>query len=72
MQDLDVHPHRAVRGGQSAPDNARRTSRLHAFIETETAEKLPWATTPAKRSFERFPAMEDYAGLMQDYQDSMV
>jgi len=42
------------------------------FIETETAEKLPWATTPAKRSFERFPAMEDYAGLMQDYQDSMV
>ena len=41
-------------------------------IETETAEKLPWATTPAKRSFERFPAMEDYAGLMQDYQDSMA
>jgi len=37
------------------------------FIETQTAEKLPWASTPAKRSFERFPAMEDYEGLMRDY-----
>ena len=37
------------------------------YIETWTREKLPWATTPAIRSFEEFPAAEDYAGLMQAY-----
>lgn len=37
------------------------------FLETQTAEKLPWATTPARRSFERFPAMEEYAGLIAEY-----
>jgi len=37
------------------------------FIEMQTAEKLPWATTPARHSFERFPAMEDYERLTQDY-----
>ena len=42
------------------------------FIETQTAEKLPWATTPARHSFERFPAMEDYERLTGDYQMSQA
>ena len=37
------------------------------FIETWTAEKLPWATTPATHSFERFPPLEAYEALMRDY-----
>ena len=37
------------------------------FIETYTSEKLPWATTPALHSFERFPQMTDYAGLVAEY-----
>jgi hypothetical protein len=37
------------------------------FMETFTREKLPWATTPAVRSFDGFPAFEDYAGLIEAY-----
>lgn len=37
------------------------------FMETMTAEKLPWASTPAKHSFKGFPAMEDLPGLMAEY-----
>jgi hypothetical protein len=37
------------------------------FIDTQTAEKLPWATTPARHSFERFPPMEEYAALIAEY-----
>ena len=37
------------------------------FIETWTREKLPWVTTPAVHSFAGFPALEDYAGLTQEY-----
>ncbi len=37
------------------------------FIESYTSEKLPWATTPARHSFEKFPAMKDYAGLVAEY-----
>jgi hypothetical protein len=37
------------------------------FIETQTAEKLPWATTPAKHSFERFPEPEEFPALMQAF-----
>lgn len=37
------------------------------FMETMTSEKLPWATTPAQRSYEGFPAMEDIPGLMEDF-----
>jgi hypothetical protein len=43
------------------------TSGLEPFIETQTAEKLPWATTPAKHSFERFPPMDEYLSLIQAY-----
>ena len=37
------------------------------FIETFTCEKLPWATTPAVHSYERFPPPGDYERLMADY-----
>jgi hypothetical protein len=37
------------------------------FIETYTSEKLPWATTPAVHSFERFPPFEQLPALLQDY-----
>lgn len=37
------------------------------WMETQTAEKLPWATTGASVSFERFPAMEDYQDLIARY-----
>jgi hypothetical protein len=37
------------------------------YIETATSEKLPWATTPAVHSFERFPDFEAYAELTKGY-----
>ena len=37
------------------------------WLETQTAEKLPWAVTGAERSVERFPAMEEYQGLIAAY-----
>lgn len=37
------------------------------FVETQTAEKLPWAVTPARHSYERFPDYEEWAGLAEDY-----
>jgi hypothetical protein len=42
-------------------------SGMEPFMETQTAEKLPWATTPAKHSFERFPQPEDFGRLMAEY-----
>lgn len=42
-------------------------SGLEPFIETQTAEKLPWATTPAVHSFERFPPMDEYLSLLEAY-----
>ncbi len=37
------------------------------FIETWTREKLPWATTPARHSFEALPAVEDYERLTREF-----
>jgi hypothetical protein len=37
------------------------------FIETMTAEKLPWADTPAKHSYAGFPPPEDYGRLMTEF-----
>lgn len=37
------------------------------FIETWTREKLPWATTPARHSFEEFPPMDAFADLVAAY-----
>ena len=38
------------------------------YVETYTSERLPWATTPAIRSFDQFPQFEDYETLVQEYQ----
>lgn len=40
------------------------------WAETQTAEKLPWAATGAQKSFQRFPAMEDYQGLIAEYRSA--
>lgn len=37
------------------------------FIETMTSERLPWATTPAKYSYERWPEMAEFDGLIKEY-----
>jgi hypothetical protein len=37
------------------------------FVETYTSEALPWARTPAVHSFEKFPPMERYAQLVEDF-----
>lgn len=37
------------------------------FIETMTAEKLSWATTPAEHSFEGFPPEDQFGPLMAGY-----
>jgi hypothetical protein len=37
------------------------------WVETFTAEKLPWAATPAKHSFETLPDLSGYEALIRDY-----
>jgi hypothetical protein len=37
------------------------------FIETFTRSKLPWAITGAAHSFEEFPPMDVYEGLMKAF-----
>lgn len=37
------------------------------FVETQTAEKLPWAVTGAVHSFDRFPAAEEFPALLAQY-----
>lgn len=37
------------------------------YMETFTRAKLPWAQTGAVRSFEDFPPLEAYEGLMKEY-----
>lgn len=37
------------------------------FIETYTAEMLPWATTTAHKSFTHFPAENEWPELLQAY-----
>lgn len=37
------------------------------FVETMTSEKLPWATTPAVHSFEKFPPIDRYQDLAGQY-----
>ena len=37
------------------------------YAETFTDEKLAWVTTPAKRSFPRFPEIAEYQGLVNDF-----
>ncbi|QIG81279.1 GFA family protein [Stakelama tenebrarum] len=38
------------------------------YLEMQTAEKLPWASTPAKHSFGRFPPPDAFGPLIAEYQ----
>jgi hypothetical protein len=42
------------------------------FIQTMASEKLSWATTPARHSFETWPPMEAFDGLITEYQASQT
>lgn len=37
------------------------------FMETYTDEKLAWVTTPAVRSYPKFPEIEDYQGMVGEF-----
>ena len=37
------------------------------YIETQTADKLPWVLTGAAHSFERFPPSEVFGGLIAEF-----
>jgi hypothetical protein len=37
------------------------------FVETYTSEALPWAKTPARYRFERFPEMDEYGPIAQEF-----
>lgn len=41
------------------------------FIETYNSEKLAWASTPAKHSFEAFPPPESFESLAWEYAESI-
>ena len=41
--------------------------RFPPFVETYTSEKLPWVTTSAARKYEKFPPMDDYPQLLNEY-----
>jgi hypothetical protein len=45
-------------------DDARA---FQPFVETWTSEMLPWAKTPARHSFERFPPMEQFPALLAEF-----
>jgi hypothetical protein len=40
------------------------------FVETCTLEKLPWATTPARHSYERYPPLDDFPALLAEYAEA--
>lgn len=48
-------------------ENARE---LAPFIETCVAEKLPWATVPARHSYETYPPMEEFPSLMAEFAET--
>lgn len=37
------------------------------FIESYVSEKLPWATTRARHSFDHYPTPDRYGPLMEEY-----
>ena len=50
-------------------DNARD---YRPFVETYMEEKLAWATTGARHSFDRFPPQELFPTLLKEYADSQA
>lgn len=43
------------------------SSGLEPFIETQLAEKLPWATTPAAHGFDHWPPQDAFGPLIAEY-----
>jgi hypothetical protein len=43
------------------------TTGFEPFVETYVSDKLPWAMTPAARSFERFPEPGEWPGLLEAF-----
>jgi hypothetical protein len=43
------------------------TTGFEPFVETYTSEKLPWATTPAEHTFDKFPEPAAWPGLLEAY-----
>ncbi len=41
------------------------------FMETFTAEALPWVKTGARHSYPGLPEMTEYAGLMQEFANAI-
>ena len=48
------------------------TSWYEPYIETFTSEKLAWASTTARHSYQTYPAMEEYPALIAGYQATLV
>jgi hypothetical protein len=40
---------------------------VEPFVETYTSEKLAWASTPAKHSFEMLPELSSYEALVREF-----
>lgn len=49
-----------------------RPERFAPFVETCTDEMLPFAATGAKHSYPKFPALEDFEGLIKEYAKSAL
>ena len=41
------------------------------YLETMTSEKLPWVQVPAKRSYEKFPEMDEFEGLIAEFSQQL-
>lgn len=67
---------RITMGGNSflnlRPTMLDDASWFEPFIETMTAERLPWATTPARHSYQGFPDMSDFPALMAGFAAAQV
>ena len=53
------------------PTMLDKTDWFSPFIETWTAEKLSWASTPAVHSFSALPPVEAYEGLLKEFQEQV-
>lgn len=41
------------------------------FIELQTKDRLPWAITQARYSFDRFPSVDEYVSLATEYAETL-
>ncbi len=47
------------------------TSWFAPFVDMYTSERLPWAITQARYSFDRFPQVEEYVSLAAEYAETL-